>query len=67
MKRKNHTVSQRQILGYEYKKQLYNGYKVLEYFTNGNDGEVRKRTVAKNLSVTDAEDTVYRLERKHFK
>ena len=50
------------------KKQLCNGYKVVEFFHYELHGkavsEIRKRIVAKNLTLSDAEAMIFSLERK---
>lgn len=53
------------ILGYEIKKGLFEGYRVIEYTQYKNEDRPRKRTLYKSLSMTDAENIVYNLERKH--
>ena len=54
----------RVIEGYAMKKQLRGGYKIIEYWRMSNEEGVRKRTLHKNLPMTDAEDKLYRLENK---
>ena len=51
------------IDGYQMKKQLHGGFKITEYsHIEGNP--IKKRTLYKNLTMTDAEDLLYRLESK---
>lgn len=54
----------RLIEGYQVKKQLHGGFKIVEYTRMSNEDVVRKRTIYKNLTLTDAEDILYRLESK---
>lgn len=54
--------------GYVMKKQLHNGFRIVEFYHYEHRGkpisEVRKRTVKKDLLLTDAEDLLYKLESK---
>lgn len=50
--------------GYQSKKQLFGGFKVVEYYHYTNEPSVRKRVLFKDLSMTDAENVVYNLESK---
>ena len=52
------------IDGYHMKKQLHRGFKILEYYHYSNEQSYRRRTLYKNLTLTDAEDKLYRLESK---
>lgn len=54
----------RVIDGYQMKKQLHGGFKIVEYSHFNNEDFLRKRTVHKNLTLSDAEDKLYRLESK---
>lgn len=54
----------RVVEGYQMKKQLHGGFKIIEYSRMSNEGIVRKRTIHKNLPLTEAEDILYRLESK---
>lgn len=62
---KNHYKPKRVVEGYQMKKQLHGGFKIIEYARMSNEQHVRKRTIYKNLTLTDAEDILYRLETKH--
>ena len=53
------------MVGYEMKHQQSGGFKVVEYSRMDNESYVRKRVLKKNLTMTDAEDYIYRLESKH--
>lgn len=50
------------IDGYAIKKHLHGGFKIVEYSHYSNESFVRKRTLFKHLSLSDAEDRLYRLE-----
>ena len=54
--------------GYVMKKQLHNGFRIVEFYHYEHRGkpisEVRKHTVKKDLPLTDAEDLLYKLESK---
>lgn len=52
------------IDGYQMKKQLRNGFKIVEYSHYSNETFIRKRVLFKHLTLTDAEDKLYRLESK---
>lgn len=52
------------IDGYQMKKQLHAGFKIVEYFHYSNENYLRKRVLFKNLTLSDAEDKLYRLESK---
>lgn len=52
------------LLGYQMRKQLHGGYKVTKYLKLSDGSKGKKVTIAKNLSETDAEAMIYKLERK---
>ena len=52
------------IDGYQMKKHLHGGYKIIEYSHFSNEKYIRKRVLHKHLSLLDAEDMLYRLENK---
>ena len=53
------------IDGYQMKKQLHGLFKIVEVYHYSNElGNIRKRTLCKNLTLSDAEDKIYRLETK---
>lgn len=52
------------IDGYQMKKHLNGGFKIVEYSHFSNEGFLRKRVIHKHLSLSDAEDMLYRLESK---
>ena len=57
--------STRVIDGYQMKKQLHGGFKIVEYsHVEGQPASARKRTLHKNLLLTDAESLLYKLESK---
>lgn len=65
MKNKNSKYKPECIIdGYSIKKQLMGGFKVIEYSHYSNEKFSRKRTLHKNLSITDAENIVYELNKK---
>ena len=51
------------IDGYEMKHSPMGGYRIVEYYHFKNE-QVRKRTIAKNLNQSDAEDMLWKLENK---
>ena len=55
------------IVGYKMKHQQSGGFKVVEYSRMDNESYVRKRVLKKNMTMTDADDYIYRLESKHIK
>ena len=52
------------IDGYEMKKHLHGGFKIIEYSHYENEKFIRKRTLFKHLTLVEAEDILYRLESK---
>lgn len=48
--------------GFRIKKQLHGLFKIVEYYHFSNEGILRKRTVAKNLNLSEAESKLYQLE-----
>lgn len=64
MKNRKQPYKPTRIVSYEMKKQLHGGYKILEHSHMSNDTGYKKRTLYKNLPMTDAEDKLYRLESK---
>ena len=54
--------------GYEMKKQISGGYKIVKYThcedTRGSVVSVKKQTIAKGLTESDAEARIYALERQ---
>ena len=56
-------TSTHKTLGYEIRKQLHGKFRVVEFYSLP-DGSVHKRSYKKNLLYNDAEDLVYRLEKK---
>ena len=52
------------IDGYQMKKHRHGGFRIVEYSHFSNENFVRKKTVFKNLTLSDAEDKLYRLESK---
>ena len=62
---KNQNYKPKRIIdGYYMKKQLHGGFKVYEVFHFSNEQSVRRKCIAKNLTLTDAEDLIFRLEAK---
>ena len=52
------------IDGYVLKKQLHRGYKIVEYSHYSDGGSQKKRTLYKNLNLSDAESLLFKLESK---
>lgn len=52
------------IDGYQMKKHLHGGFKIVEYSHFSNESFIRKRVLFKHLTLSDAEDKLYRLESK---
>lgn len=52
------------IDGYIKRKQIHGGFKITEYSHMEGSTTLKKRTIHKNLTLTDAEDILYRLESK---
>ena len=50
--------------GYQMKKHLHGGYKIIEYYHFSNEKFLRKKILFRHLTLTDAEDKLYRLESK---
>ena len=50
--------------GYQMKKHLHNGFRIIEIWHFSNENNYRKRCVAKHLNLSDAEDLLYKLEAK---
>nr|DAF47593.1 MAG TPA: hypothetical protein [Myoviridae sp. ctByu2] len=55
----------RYIDGYRIKKQQHGLFKVIEYSSLVDGTSLRKRTLFKDLTISDAEDHVYKLETKN--
>ena len=52
------------IEGYQIRKHLNGGFRIVEYSRYNNENFIRKRTLYKHLTLSDAEDKLYRLESK---
>ena len=52
------------IDGYQMKKQQHGLFKIVEYHHYSNEQNIRKRTIQKNLTLSEAEDILYQLETK---
>ena len=50
--------------GYQMKKQLYGGFRIVEFFHFSDEVTIRKRCVAKHLNLNEAENLLYKLEAK---
>lgn len=50
--------------GYQMKKQQHGLFKIVEYYHFSNEQNIRKRTLHKDLNISEAEDLIYRLESK---
>ena len=50
--------------GYQMKKHLHGGFRVIEYWHFSNESYIRKKCVAKHLNLSQAEDLMYKLEAK---
>lgn len=46
------------------KRQIHGGFKIIEYSRMSNDTGAKKRTLYKNLTLTEADDAIYKLESK---
>ena len=66
MKKRNTHRTRKVIDGFRMKKQLHGGFKIVEYSHFEKNGyaitEIRKRTLYKDLPMTDAEAKLYELE-----
>ena len=56
--------SWKKIKGYEIRKQQRGLFKIVEYIQATPDSGVRKRTIRKDLNLSDAEKILYDLESK---
>ena len=56
--------SWKKIKGYEIRKQQRGLFKIVEYIQATPDSGVRKRTIRKDLNLSDAEKVLYDLESK---
>lgn len=54
----------RVIDGYQMKKHLHGGFKIIEYYHYSNEDFMRKKIIFKHLTLSEAEDKLYRLETK---
>lgn len=54
----------RVIDGYQLKKHLHGGFKIIEFYHFSNEKSIRKKVLFRHLTLTDAEDKLYRLESK---
>lgn len=62
---KNATYKPTRIVdGYQMKKQQHGLFKIVEFYHYSNEQAIRRRTISKNLTLSDAEDKIYRLETK---
>lgn len=52
------------IDGFQMKKHLHGGFKIIEYSHFSNESFIRKRILYKHLTLSEAEDKIYRLESK---
>ena len=52
------------VVEYVKRKQLFNGYKVIKIMRLSDNSRYKKVTLYKNLTETDAEAIMYKLERK---
>jgi hypothetical protein len=50
--------------GYQMKKHLHGGFRIIEHWHFSNETNIRRRCVAKHLDLNEAEDLMYRLEAK---
>jgi hypothetical protein len=64
-KNKSYKTVTWELLGYEKHKQLHGGYKVIKYMKLSDNSRIKKSTIHKDLTETDAEDIIYRLERNN--
>ena len=62
---KNESYKPKRIIdGYQMKKHLHGGFRIIEYSHFSNESNMRRRCVAKHLSLNEAEDMMYKLEAK---
>lgn len=62
---KNESYKPKRITdGYQMKKHLHGGFKVVEFWHFSDEHNIRKRCVAKHLNLNDAEGLLYKLEAK---
>lgn len=52
------------IDGYQMKKHLHGGFKIIEYSHFSNESFMRKKVLLKHLTLSEAEDKLYQLESK---
>lgn len=51
------------VVGHEIKSQQHGGFKIVSYYRRP-DGSIYKKTKYKNLTITSAEDILYRLDKQ---
>lgn len=65
MKNEKQSYKPTQVIdGYDMKKQLHGGYKIIKYWHMSNEQFIRKQTLHKNLPMNVAEEILYKLENK---
>lgn len=64
MKNRKPYQPKRIIDGYRMKRQIHGRFKIIEYSRMSNDTGAKKRTLYKNLTLTEADDAIYKLELK---
>ena len=57
------THNPNEVLRYEIRKQMHGRFRVVEFYL-APDGFIHKRSIKKNLLYTDADELVYKLEKK---
>ena len=50
------------IDGYQIKKHLMKGFKIVQFSHYSNEGYIRKKTLYKHLTLSEAEEILYKLE-----
>lgn len=50
--------------GYQMKKHLHGGFRIIECWHFSNESHIRKKCVVKHLNLSQAEDLMYKLEAK---
>ena len=62
---KNESYKPKRITeGYQMKRHLHGGFRIVEFWRLSNENNIRKRCVAKHLNLNEAEDLLYKLEAK---
>lgn len=57
----------RLIDSYQYRKQQHGLFKIVEYSSLRDGSNAKKRTIAKNLTLSEAEEYLYKVEKENAK